>query len=138
MSAIDYQPIAMADFQRAYAAVLHAASGTLRLSSGVVIAPKGGNPAAEAVFVGGLLFADTAQRESFYWRLAKVLPLTQDGRYQKYRSAEGMTLHVALLRAVCAVKGSKQMTKRALRAALDLEFRHQLTLVASDIRAFRQ
>ena len=80
--------------------------------------------------MGGLLFVDPAERASFYWRVGNVLPLAQDKKYRKYRGEEAFSLHIALLSAVCAVRGSSRMTKKALRAAFDMEFKLQLTKIA--------
>lgn len=132
MSPADFAPLPVDKFQWAYAAALHTMNGTLRVDPKSFVEPKDGSSQARAWFLAGLLFTDTDERASFHWRLGKVLPLLQDRKYRKYQVAESMTLHIALLRALCFVRGSERTTKRALRAAFDAEFKRQLAQVASD------
>ena len=82
--------------------------------------------------MGGLVFVDPTEQASFYWRVDNVLPLVQDKKYRKYRGEDALSLHIALLIAVCAVQGSSRMTKKALRTAFDREFRLQLTKIADN------
>ena len=79
--------------------------------------------------MGGLVFVDPTEQASFYWRVDNVLPLVQDKKYRKYRGEDAFSLHIALLSAVCAVRGSSRMTKKALRTAFDMEFRLQLAKI---------
>jgi hypothetical protein len=80
--------------------------------------------------MGGLVFVDPTEQASFYWRVDNVLPLVQDKKYRKYRGEDAFSLHIALLSAVCTVRGSSRMTKQALRTAFDMEFRLQLAKIA--------
>jgi hypothetical protein len=132
LSSTDFVPLPVDKFQRAYAAALHALNGTLRVDPRSIIEPKHGSPQARAWFLAGLLFADLDERASFNWRIGNVLRLLQNRKYRKYQDGESLALHIALLRAVCVVKGSVRTTKRALRLAFDAEFTRQLVHVASD------
>jgi hypothetical protein len=132
LSSADFVPLAVDKFQRAYATALHALNGTLRVDPKGVIEPEDGTPLARAWFLAGLLFADLDERASFHWRIGNVLPLLQDRKYRKFQDGEGLALHIALLRAVCVVKGSARTTKRALRLSFDAEFKRQLAHVASE------
>jgi hypothetical protein len=134
-----FVPISVTEFQKAYATVLHVLSGNLEFAPGVLRAPPRNQAqpqapedalASRAWYMGGLLFVDPTERASFYWRVGNVLPLAQDKKYRKYRGEEAFSLHIALLSAVCAVRGSSRMTKKALRAAFDMEFRLQLAKIA--------
>ena len=131
MSSDEFVPILSEMFQKAYAAALHALDGRLVIPPEKIMEPVGGTAQARAWYLAGLLFADPAESASFHWRVGHVPPLLEDRKYSKYRSAEGMALHIALLRAVCSVKGSARTTKRSLRAALDTEFKRHLAHVAS-------
>lgn len=138
MSSEAFVPISVTEFQKAYATVLHVLSGTLELAPGtlrMVAATEDQSRRGQdtlvnrAWYVGGLRFSSSAERASFYWRVANVLPLTQDKKYRKYLGSEPLSLHIALLTAVCSVRGSARMTKKVLRAAFDMEFRSQLARV---------
>jgi hypothetical protein len=135
--------IPVTDFQKAYAAVLHVLSGNLKFAPGALRVNSVGHGgqrqtladtlADRALYMGGLLFVDPAERASFFWRVGNVLPLVEEKKYRKYRGEDAFALHVALLRAICAVRGDARMTKKALRAAFDAEFRLQLAnTVSSD------
>jgi hypothetical protein len=134
-----FVPISVTVFQKAYATVLHVLSGNLKFAPGVLRVPPRNQAqpqapedalANRAWYMGGLLFVDPTERASFYWRVGNVLPLAQDKKYRKYRGEEAFSLHIALLSAVCAVRGSSRMIKKALRTAFDMEFRLQLTKIA--------
>jgi hypothetical protein len=129
MSPEAFVPLSVDGFQRAYATALHAMNGTLRLDPGSLVEPRDGSPQVRAWFLAGLLFTDRNERASFHWRVSNVMPLLQDRKYRKYRASEGEALHIALLRALCVVRGSARMTKRVLRAAFDAEFKRQLAQV---------
>jgi hypothetical protein len=135
LSSDAFVSISVVDFQKAYATVLHALSGSLEFAPGALQISLGNEDQPRtpvdtdtnrAWYMGGLRFVDPAERASFYWRVSSVLPLVHDKKYRKYRGAEAFSLHIALLRAVCAVRGSSRMTKKALRAAFDVEFKSQL------------
>ena len=127
--------VSVIDFQKAYATVLHVLSGNLEFAPGVLQVSLGNEDQPRTLadtltnrawYMGGLRFVDPAERASFYWRVGCVLPLVQDKKYRKYRGEEAFSLHIALLRAVCAVRGNSRTTKKALRAAFDVEFKSQL------------
>jgi hypothetical protein len=131
-----FVPISVTEFQKAYATVLHVLSGNLEFGPGVLTVPPRNQAqsqapedslASRAWYMGGLLFVDPTERASFYWRVGNVLPLAQDKKYRKYRGEEAFSLHIALL---SAVRGSSRMTKKALLAAFDMEFRLQLAKFA--------
>ena len=132
-----FVPIPVAVFQRAYAAALHVLSGNLDFAPGVLQLPPAlegtaaDTRASRAWYMGSLLFVDPAERASFQWRITHVLPLIEDRRYRKYRGSDPFSLHIALLRALCSVRGSPRMTKKALRAAFDAELRVQLGHIAA-------
>jgi len=71
---------------------------------------------------------DPARHVSFYWRSMVVLPLTRQRKYRKYVDEEAGALHVALVDAVCAVRGNRTTPTEALCAALDAEFRRYVRL----------
>jgi hypothetical protein len=101
--------------------------------------PLEDTPFNRAWFAAGKEFDDHAKRISFYWRLAEVLPIAFDRKYDKYRNRENGSLHMALLMAVARVTGSVRTTRKALRTAFDAEFRHHLaTLVDLGGLAMRQ
>jgi hypothetical protein len=134
-----FVPISVTEFQKAYATVLHVLSGNLEFAPGVLSVPPGSQAqpqaledalASRAWYMGGLVFVDPTEQASFYWRVDNVLPLVQDKKYRKYRGEDAFSLHIALLSAVCAVRGSSRMTKEALRTAFDMEFRLQLAKIA--------
>jgi|HubBroStandDraft_6_1064221.scaffolds.fasta_scaffold398328_2 hypothetical protein len=134
-----FAPISVTVFQKAYATVLHVLSGNLKFAPGVLsVPPRNQAPpqapkdalASRAWYMGGLVFVDPTEQASFYWRVGNVLPLVQDKKYRKYRGEDAFSLHIALLSAVCAVRGNSRMKKKALRAAFDREFRLQLTKIA--------
>jgi hypothetical protein len=134
-----FVPISVTVFQKAYATVLHVLSGNLKFAPGVLsVPPRNQAPpqapkdalASRAWYMGGLVFVDPTEQASFYWRVGNVLPLVQDKKYRKYRGEDAFALHIALLSAVCAVRGNSRMKKKALRAAFDREFRLQLTKIA--------
>jgi hypothetical protein len=133
-----FVPISVTEFQKACATVLHVLSGNLEFAPGVLTVPPRNQTqsqapedslASRAWYMGGLLFVDPTERASFYWRVGNVLPLAQDKKYRKHRGEEVFSLHIALLSAVCAVRGSSRMTKKPLRAAFDMEFRSQLAKI---------
>lgn len=132
-----FVPIPVAVFQRAYAAALHVLSGNLDFAPGVLQLPPAlegtaaDSRASRAWYMGSLLFVDPAERASFQWRITHVLPLIEDRRYRKYRGSDPFSLHIALLRALCSVRGSPRMTRKTLRAAFDAELRTQLGHIAA-------
>lgn len=136
MSVQAFVPIPVAVFQRAYAAALHVLSGHLDFAPGVLQLPPAlqgtalDTRASRAWYMGSLLFVDPAERASFQWRITHVLPLLEDKRYRRYRGRDPFSLHIALLRALCSVRGSPRMTRKALRAAFDAELRMQLGQIA--------
>jgi hypothetical protein len=134
-----FVPISVTEFQKACATVLHVLSGNLEFAPGVVSISSGSHAqpqapedslASRAWYMSGLVFVDPREQASFYWRIGNVLPLVQDKKYRKYRGEDAFSLHIALLSAVCAVRGSSRMTKKALRTAFDMEFRLQLARIA--------
>jgi hypothetical protein len=134
-----FVPLSVTEFQKAYATVLHVLSGNLDFVPGVLSVPPGSptRPQApedslvsRAWYMGGLVFVGPTEQASFYWRIGNVLPLVQDRKYRKYRGEDAFSLHIALLSAVCAVRGNSRMTKKALRTAFDMEFRLQLAKIA--------
>jgi hypothetical protein len=54
------------------------------------------------------------------------MPIALDRTYAKYVNREAGSFHVALLRAVAAVRFSSRTTPKALLSAFDAEFRQQL------------
>jgi hypothetical protein len=88
--------------------------------------PMHDTPPNRAWHATGKMFEDEAKRMSFYWRAEHVMSITNDKRYAKYRHWEPGSMHVALMLAVATVRGSYPMTRKALRAAFDAEFRRQL------------
>ena len=132
MNSETFVPIPVVAFQRAYATALHVLSGNLDVAPGVLRIPAslegapGGALVSRAWYIGGLLFADPAERASFHWRVTSVLPLVEGRKYRKYRGEDPFLLHVALLRALCVVRGNARMTRKVLRASFDDEFRRQL------------
>jgi hypothetical protein len=131
LSSEAFVPIRAEIFQKAFATALHSMDGSLVIPPEKIVEPIGGSAQARAWFLAGLLFADPAERASFRWRVGHVLSLLEDRKYSKYRDVEGMSRHVALLRAVCSVNGSVRTTKRSLRTAFNAEFKRHLAHVAS-------
>jgi hypothetical protein len=142
-----FVPISVTEFQKAYATVLHVLSGNLEFAAGALTVPPRNQGqsqvpedslASRAWYMGSLVFVDPRERASFYWRIGNVLPLVQDKKYRKYRGEDAFSLHIALLSAVCAVRGNSRMTKKAVRAAFDMEFRLQLARIADSGTRSRQ
>ena len=69
------------------------------------------------------LFTDAAKRQSFHWRVVVVMRIAEDRKYRKFRNDDASALHIALLTAVCQVRGSRRTTRKALRAPFDIVFR---------------
>jgi hypothetical protein len=142
-----FVPISVTEFQKAYATVLHVLSGNLEFAAGALTVPPRNQGqsqvpedslASRAWYMGSLVFVDPRERASFNWRIGNVLPLVQDKKYRKYRGEDAFSLHIALLSAVCAVRGNSRMTKKAVRAAFDMEFRLQLARIADSGTRSRQ
>jgi hypothetical protein len=142
-----FVPISVTEFQKAYATVLHVLSGNLEFAAGALTVPPRNQGqsqvpedslASRAWYMGSLVFVDPRERASFNWRIGNVLPLVQDKKYRKYRGEDAFSLHITLLSAVCAVRGNSRMTKKAVRAAFDMEFRLQLARIADSGTRSRQ
>jgi hypothetical protein len=73
---------------------------------------------------------DIAKRVSFSWRVERVMPLTDQKKYQRYVNDETGSYNIALLAAVATVRGSYRTTPKALRAAFNVEFRRHLAATA--------
>jgi hypothetical protein len=135
----NYVPLDLEEFRNAYATLVHVDAGLLPCApdfpKGIFDAttqrpqPFPDTPFNRAWYTAGKLFDDEAKRVSFYWRMNRVLPLTEDPKYKKYISAGGLGMHLALMTAVAMVPGSERTTPKALRATFDAMFRKVLAAV---------
>jgi hypothetical protein len=135
----DYVPLDLEEFRKAYATLLHVDAGLLPCAADFPneifdaftqrLQPFPDTPFNRGWYTAGTLFDDDARRVRFYWRMIKVLPLTDDSKYKKYISAGGLGMHVALMNAVATVPGSHRTTPKALRDTFDALFRRMLAAI---------
>ena len=135
----NYVPLDLEEFRKAYATLVHVQAGLLpcapdfpkEIFDAITQRPQPfpDTPFNRAWYTAGRLFDDEAKRISFYWRIRKVAPLTDDPKYRKYISVAGLGMHVALMSAIAMVPGSERTTPKALRAAFDVLFRRILSAV---------
>ena len=90
-----------------------------------VVTPLPDTPFNRAWFAAGKLFTDEARQISFGARIHRVVPIALDQKYAKYIDRRTNWFHIALMTAMASVRFSSKTTPKALRAALDLEFRRQ-------------
>jgi len=135
----DYVALDPKEFRNAYATLLNVDAGLLPCASDFPTevfdsvsqrpVPFPDTPFNRGWYTAGKLFDDDGRRVSFYWRVKKVLPLTNDPKYKKYLSDGGLAMHLALLTAVAMVPGSHRTTPKALRATFDAMFRRILAAI---------
>jgi hypothetical protein len=135
----EYVTLEVGEFRNAYATMLHVMAGKLPVAQGFEPSsrtlPGLGTLEVEdtlfnrAMHTAADLFTDAAKRQSFRWRVVVVMPIAEDRKYRKFRSDDTGSLHIALLTAVCQVRGSRRTTRKALLAPFDVVFRAALKAV---------
>jgi hypothetical protein len=132
----EYEPLAVGEFKNAYATMVHVMAGKLPVAEGFEPGPQTvpglgtfeveDTPFNRAMHTAADLFTDAAKRQSFHWRVVVVMPIAEARKYRKFRNDDTGSMHIALLTAVCQVRGSRRTTRKALRAPFDVVFRTAL------------
>jgi hypothetical protein len=132
----EYVALEVGEFKNAYATMVHVMAGKLPVAEGFEPGPQTvpglgtfeveDTPFNRAMHTAADLFTDAAKRQSFHWRIVVVMPIAKDRKYRKFRNDDASLMHIALLTAVCQVRGSRRTTRKALRAPFDVAFRAAL------------